>query len=112
MNRTYASNYIPIIVSEHQPPTWPSYFFGHQRFVFLSFSWPNCKSQSLLFLSVLACLFSLSDASSLDVLYIVTSVYFSGVMVLLMLVLSPAGRIMAGIAFWMQILPGTWYKTA
>ncbi|RZC90410.1 hypothetical protein C5167_029545 [Papaver somniferum] len=35
-------------------------------------------------------------------------------------VLSPAGRIMAGIAFWsfwrlhklMQILPGTWYKTA
>ncbi|KAL0333859.1 UNVERIFIED_CONTAM: Dolichyl-diphosphooligosaccharide--protein glycosyltransferase subunit STT3A [Sesamum angustifolium] len=45
-----------------------------------------------------ACFLPLSDASSFAVLYIVTSVYFSGVMVRLMLVLAPAACIMSGIA--------------
>lgn len=36
-NRTYASKYIPIIasVSEHQPPTWPSYFMDINVLAFL-----------------------------------------------------------------------------
>ncbi|KAI3934529.1 hypothetical protein MKW92_018822 [Papaver armeniacum] len=107
---TYASKYVPIIasVSEHQPATWPSYFMDI-HFGFPSSSWPNCKSQSLLFLSVLACFLPLSNASSLDVLFIVTSMYFSGVMVGLMLVFAPAGRVMAGIALsGAEHQPPTW----
>ncbi|KAJ6923400.1 hypothetical protein NC652_016896 [Populus alba x Populus x berolinensis] len=75
--KTYASKYIPIIasVSEHQPPTWPSYF-----------------------MDINSCFLPLSDASSFVVLYIVSSVYFSGVMVRLMLVLAPVACIMSGIA--------------
>ncbi|KAI3834832.1 hypothetical protein MKW92_024996, partial [Papaver armeniacum] len=42
-----------------------------------------------------ACFLPLSDASSLDVLYTVTPIYFSGVM--RMLIFSPAGCIMAEI---------------
>lgn len=36
-HRTYASKYIPIIasVSEHQPPTWPSYFMDINVLAFL-----------------------------------------------------------------------------
>ncbi|KAG2279949.1 hypothetical protein Bca4012_048188 [Brassica carinata] len=77
LDPTYASKYIQIIasVSEHQPPTWPSYF-----------------------MDINACFSPLSDASSFVVLYIVMSVYFSGVMVRLMLVLAPAACIMSGIA--------------
>ncbi|KAJ6914109.1 hypothetical protein NC651_016385 [Populus alba x Populus x berolinensis] len=75
--KTYASKYMPIIasVSEHQPPTWPSYF-----------------------MDINSCFLPLSDASSFVVLYIVSSVYFSGVMVRLMLVLAPVACIMSGIA--------------
>jgi dolichyl-diphosphooligosaccharide--protein glycosyltransferase len=47
---------------------------------------------------IIACFLPLSDASSFLVLYIVTSVYFSGVMVRLMLVLAPAACILSGIA--------------
>lgn len=37
LDRTYASKYIPIIasVSEHQPPTWPSYFMDINVLAFL-----------------------------------------------------------------------------
>ncbi|WVZ68859.1 hypothetical protein U9M48_017741, partial [Paspalum notatum var. saurae] len=82
LDPTYASKYIPIIasVSEHQPPTWPSYFMDINVLAFLS------------------CFLPLSDASSFLVLYLVTSVYFSGVMVRLMLVLAPAACILSGIA--------------
>ncbi|XP_044977024.1 dolichyl-diphosphooligosaccharide--protein glycosyltransferase subunit STT3A-like isoform X4 [Hordeum vulgare subsp. vulgare] len=45
-----------------------------------------------------SCFLPLSDASSFLVLYLVTSVYFSGVMVRLMLVLAPAACILSGIA--------------
>ncbi|KAJ6993851.1 hypothetical protein NC653_016849 [Populus alba x Populus x berolinensis] len=45
-----------------------------------------------------SCFLPLSDASSFVVLYIVSSVYFSGVMVRLMLVLAPVACIMSGIA--------------
>ncbi|KAL3623835.1 Dolichyl-diphosphooligosaccharide--protein glycosyltransferase subunit stt3a [Castilleja foliolosa] len=85
---TYASKYIPIIasVSEHQPPTWPSYFMDINVLAFLVPA------------GIIACFLPLSDASSFAVLYIVTAVYFSGVMVRLMLVLAPAACIMSGIA--------------
>ncbi|KAJ6957901.1 dolichyl-diphosphooligosaccharide--protein glycosyltransferase subunitT3A [Populus alba x Populus x berolinensis] len=88
LDPTYASKYIPIIasVSEHQPPTWPSYFMDINVLAFLVPA------------GIIACFLPLSDASSFVVLYIVMSVYFSGVMVRLMLVLAPAACIMSGIA--------------
>ncbi|XP_058114671.1 dolichyl-diphosphooligosaccharide--protein glycosyltransferase subunit STT3A [Magnolia sinica] len=88
LDPTYASKYIPIIasVSEHQPPTWPSYFMDINVLAFLVPA------------GIIACFLPLSDASSFVVLYITTSVYFSGVMVRLMLVLAPAACIMSGIA--------------
>ncbi|GKV11691.1 hypothetical protein SLEP1_g22921 [Rubroshorea leprosula] len=88
LDPTYASKYIPIIasVSEHQPPTWPSYFMDINVLAFLVPA------------GIIACFSPLSDASSFVVLYIVTSVYFSGVMVRLMLVLAPAACILSGIA--------------
>ncbi|XP_054778758.1 dolichyl-diphosphooligosaccharide--protein glycosyltransferase subunit STT3A-like [Prosopis cineraria] len=88
LDPTYASKYIPIIasVSEHQPPTWPSYFMDINVLAFLVPA------------GIIACFSPLSDASSFAVLYIVTAVYFSGVMVRLMLVLAPAACIMSGIA--------------
>ncbi|XP_057968035.1 dolichyl-diphosphooligosaccharide--protein glycosyltransferase subunit STT3A [Malania oleifera] len=88
LDPTYASKYIPIIasVSEHQPPTWPSYFMDINVLAFLVPA------------GIIACFLPLSDASSFVVLYIVTAVYFSGVMVRLMLVLAPAACIMSGIA--------------
>jgi dolichyl-diphosphooligosaccharide--protein glycosyltransferase len=88
LDPTYASKYIPIIasVSEHQPPTWPSYFMDINILAFLAPA------------GIIACFLPLSDSSTFVVLYMVTSVYFSGVMVRLMLVLAPAACIMAGIA--------------
>ncbi|KAF7851876.1 hypothetical protein BT93_L2024 [Corymbia citriodora subsp. variegata] len=88
LDPTYASKYIPIIasVSEHQPPTWPSYFMDINVLAFLVPA------------GIIACFLPLSDASSFVILYIVTSVYFSGVMVRLMLVLAPAACILSGIA--------------
>ncbi|KAD6795152.1 hypothetical protein E3N88_06048 [Mikania micrantha] len=88
LDPTYASKYIPIIasVSEHQPPTWPSYFMDLNVLAFLVPA------------GIIACFAPLSDASSFVILYLVMSVYFSGVMVRLMLVLAPAACIMSGIA--------------
>ncbi|XP_071723579.1 dolichyl-diphosphooligosaccharide--protein glycosyltransferase subunit STT3A-like [Rutidosis leptorrhynchoides] len=88
LDPTYASKYIPIIasVSEHQPPTWPSYFMDINVLAFLVPA------------GIIACFSPLSDASSFVILYIVMSVYFSGVMVRLMLVFAPAACIMSGIA--------------
>ncbi|KAK7245440.1 hypothetical protein RIF29_40286 [Crotalaria pallida] len=88
LDPTYASKYIPIIasVSEHQPPTWPSYFMDINVLAFLVPA------------GIIACFLPLTDASTFVVLYIVMSVYFSGVMVRLMLVLAPAACILSGIA--------------
>ncbi|KAI3801979.1 hypothetical protein L1987_30099 [Smallanthus sonchifolius] len=88
LDPTYASKYIPIIasVSEHQPPTWPSYFMDINVLAFLVPA------------GIIACFSPLSDASSFVILYIVMSVYFSGVMVRLMLVFAPAACIMSGVA--------------
>jgi dolichyl-diphosphooligosaccharide--protein glycosyltransferase len=88
LDPTYASKYIPIIasVSEHQPPTWNSYFTDLHMNVLL------------MPLGLLACFFPLTDASLFLILYGVTAAYFSGVMVRLMLVLAPASCCLAGIA--------------
>ncbi|CAL5442990.1 unnamed protein product [Camellia sinensis] len=105
LDPTYASKYIPIIasVSEHQPPTWPSYFMDINVLAFLVpagiiFGIAHRTSWSSSAGPWQACFLPLSDASSFVVLYIVTSVYFSGVMVRLMLVLAPAACILSGIA--------------
>ena len=71
LDPTYASKYIPIIasVSEHQPPAWNSYFTDVHILVLLA---P---------LGLIACFRPLTDASLFLILYGVTAVYFSGVMV-------------------------------
>jgi dolichyl-diphosphooligosaccharide--protein glycosyltransferase len=88
LDPTYASKYIPIIasVSEHQPPTWSMYFTDLHVAILLAPA------------GVLACFSPLTDASLFLVLYGVTAVYFSGVMVRLMLVLAPAVCCLAGLA--------------
>lgn len=87
LDPTYASKYIPIIasVSEHQPPTWSSYFTDLHAAVLLA---P---------LGLVACFRPVTDASLFLALYAVAAFYFSGVMVRLMLVLAPAACCLAGI---------------
>lgn len=88
LDPTYASKYIPIIasVSEHQPPTWSMYFTDLHIVNLLAPA------------GLLACFLPLTDASMFLLLYGVTAVYFSGVMVRLMLVLAPAASCLAGLA--------------
>jgi len=85
----YAKIHIPIIasVSEHQPTTWFSFFFD---------------------LHILACVFpaglwycikNINDERVFIILYAVSAVYFAGVMVRLMLTLTPCVCILASIAF-------------
>jgi dolichyl-diphosphooligosaccharide--protein glycosyltransferase len=84
----YAKIHIPIIasVSEHQPTTWTSFFFD---------------------LHVLVCVFpaglwflmrKLNDVRVFVVLYAVSAVYFAGVMVRLMLTLTPLVCVLASIS--------------
>ncbi|ORZ40685.1 Oligosaccharyl transferase STT3 subunit-domain-containing protein [Catenaria anguillulae PL171] len=84
----YAKKYIPIIasVSEHQPTTWASFFFDLQLLVFL---FPA---------GVYLCFRQLRDEHVFVVLYAVCSSYFAGVMVRLMLTLTPIVCVAAGVA--------------
>ena len=88
LDPTYAKDHIPIIasVSEHQPTAWASYFFDLHLLVFLF-------PAGLYF-----CFRKLSDTNTFAILYGVTSIYFSGVMVRLMLVLAPIACVLGGIA--------------
>ncbi|KAK9810592.1 hypothetical protein WJX73_002972 [Symbiochloris irregularis] len=88
LDPTYASKYIPIIasVSEHQPPAWPSYFTDLHL------------AALLMPAGLVSCFRPLTPASLFLILYGATAVYFSGVMVRLMLVLAPAACCLAGIA--------------
>jgi dolichyl-diphosphooligosaccharide--protein glycosyltransferase len=88
LDPSYAKNHIPIIasVSEHQPTSWSSFYFDLQLLVFLF-------PAGLYF-----CFRKLNDANIFLVLYGVTSIYFAGVMVRLMLVLAPVMCILGGIA--------------
>jgi len=79
LDPTYAKDHIPIIasVSEHQPTTWSSFFFDLHFLVFL---FP---------VGLYFCFQKLTDANIFVILYGITSVYFAGVMVRLMLILAP-----------------------
>ncbi|XP_033116263.1 dolichyl-diphosphooligosaccharide--protein glycosyltransferase subunit STT3A-like, partial [Anneissia japonica] len=87
LDPSYAKNNIPIIasVSEHQPTTWSSYYFDLQMHVFM---FP---------VGMYYCFCKLTDANIFIILYGITSLYFSGVMVRLMLVLAPVMCILSGI---------------
>ncbi|TRY71967.1 hypothetical protein TCAL_01146 [Tigriopus californicus] len=88
LDPSYAKNNIPIIasVSEHQPTSWSSFYFDLQ---ILTFLFPA---------GVYYCFAKLTDHNIFVILYGVTSVYFAGVMVRLMLVLAPVMCILSGIA--------------
>lgn len=88
LDPSYAKNNIPIIasVSEHQPTTWSSFYFDLQLLVFM---FP---------VGLYYCFSNLTDANIFVILYGVTSVYFAGVMVRLMLVLAPVMCLLGGIA--------------
>ncbi|KAJ8020325.1 Dolichyl-diphosphooligosaccharide--protein glycosyltransferase subunit STT3A [Holothuria leucospilota] len=87
LDPSYAKNNIPIIasVSEHQPTTWSSFYFDLQMHVFM---FP---------VGMYYCFNKLTDANIFIILYGITSLYFSGVMVRLMLVLAPVMCILSGI---------------
>jgi len=88
LDPSYAKNNIPIIasVSEHQPTSWSSFYFDLQ---ILTFLFPA---------GMYYCFSKLTDANIFIILYGILSVYFSGVMVRLMLVLAPVMCILGGIA--------------
>ena len=88
LDPSYAKNNIPIIasVSEHQPTSWSSFYFDLQLLVFL---FP---------VGLYFCFKQLNDTNVFIILYGVTSIYFAGVMVRLMLVLAPVMCVLSGIA--------------
>lgn len=87
LDPSYAKNHIPIIasVSEHQPTAWSSYFFDLQ---FLVLMFP---------VGLYYCFKNLNELNIFIIMYGVTALYFSGVMVRLMLVLAPVMCILGGI---------------
>lgn len=87
LDPTYAKEHIPIIasVSEHQPTTWASFFFDLHILVFLMPA------------GIYFCFKKLSDTNIFIILYGITSIYFSGVMVRLILVLAPISCVLGGI---------------
>ncbi|KAK7470056.1 oligosaccharyl transferase stt3 subunit [Stygiomarasmius scandens] len=85
----YAKKYIPIIasVSEHQPTAWPSFFMDLQ---FLIFLFPA---------GVVLCFRELRDEHVFVIIYAVVASYFAGVMVRLMLTLTPVVCVASAVAF-------------
>jgi len=87
LDPSYAKNHIPIIasVSEHQPTAWSSFFFDFELLVFM---FP---------VGIYYCFKELTDANIFIIMYGMTSIYFAGVMVRLMLVLAPVMCVLSGI---------------
>jgi len=85
----YAKIHIPIIasVSEHQPTTWFSFFFDLHILV--------CVFP----VGLWYCIKRINDERVFVVLYAISAVYFAGVMVRLMLTLTPVVCMLAGVAF-------------
>ncbi|KOX77010.1 Dolichyl-diphosphooligosaccharide--protein glycosyltransferase subunit STT3B [Melipona quadrifasciata] len=85
----YAKIHIPIIasVSEHQPTTWFSFFFDLHILVT---TFP---------VGLWYCIKRINDERVFVILYAISAVYFAGVMVRLMLTLTPVVCMLAGIAF-------------
>lgn len=88
LDPTYAKDHIPIIasVSEHQPTAWSSFMFDFHILLFLF-------PAGLYF-----CFKRLSDATIFIIMYGLTSMYFAGVMVRLILVAAPAVCLISSIA--------------
>ncbi|QSZ34473.1 hypothetical protein DSL72_006067 [Monilinia vaccinii-corymbosi] len=84
----YAKIHIPIIasVSEHQPTAWPAYFFDLNLLIWL---FPA---------GVYLCFLKLTDEQVFVVVYAILASYFSGVMVRLMLTLTPIVCVAAALA--------------
>lgn len=84
----YAKIHIPIIasVSEHQPTAWPAFFFDLNMLIWL---FPA---------GVYMCFRTLKDEQVFVVIYAVLASYFAGVMVRLMLTLTPVVCIAAAMA--------------
>ena len=84
----YAKIHIPIIasVSEHQPTAWPAYFFDLNMLIWL---FPA---------GVYLCFLKLNDEQVFIVVYSILASYFSGVMVRLMLTLTPIVCVSAALA--------------
>ncbi|MCJ1270436.1 oligosaccharyl transferase stt3 subunit [Lobaria immixta] len=84
----YAKIHIPIIasVSEHQPTAWPAFFFDLNLLIWL---FPA---------GVYLCFQTLKDEHVFVVIYAVLASYFAGVMVRLMLTLTPVVCIAAALA--------------
>eukprot|EP00249_Psilotum_nudum_P012255 c23674_g1_i1 orf=682-2898(-) len=88
LDPTYAKDHIPIIasVSEHQPTAWSSFMFDfHVLLLFFP--------AGLYF-----CFRRLTDATIFILIYGLTSLYFAGVMVRLILVATPAVCLISAIA--------------
>ncbi|KAJ8325874.1 oligosaccharyl transferase stt3 subunit [Batrachochytrium dendrobatidis] len=85
----YAKKFIPIIasVSEHQPTAWPAFFFDLQLLIVV---FPA---------GIFFCFRELRDEHIFVILYSVTASYFAGVMVRLMLTLTPIVCVASAIAF-------------
>ncbi|KAI8853147.1 Oligosaccharyl transferase STT3 subunit-domain-containing protein [Chytridium lagenaria] len=84
----YAKKYIPIIasVSEHQPTAWPAFFFDLQLLV------------PLFPAGIYFCFKELRDEHVFVILYSVAASYFAGVMVRLMLTLTPIVCVASAVA--------------
>ncbi|MCJ1313614.1 oligosaccharyl transferase stt3 subunit [Agyrium rufum] len=84
----YAKIHIPIIasVSEHQPTAWPAFFFDLNLMIWL---FPA---------GVYMCFRQLKDEQVFIVIYAVLASYFAGVMVRLMLTLTPVVCVAAALA--------------
>lgn len=85
----YAKIHIPIIasVSEHQPTTWSSFFFDLHLLV------PTFP------MGLWYCIKQVNDERVFIALYAITASYFAGVMVRLMLTLTPVVCVLSAIAF-------------
>jgi dolichyl-diphosphooligosaccharide--protein glycosyltransferase len=85
----YAKIHIPIIasVSEHQPTAWPAFFFDLSMMIWL---FPA---------GVYMCFKKLTDEQVFIVIYAVLASYFAGVMVRLMLTLTPIVCVASAMAF-------------
>lgn len=96
----YAKIHIPIIasVSEHQPTAWPAFFFDLNMLIWL---FPA---------GVYMCFRQLKDEHVFVVIYSVLSSYFAGVMVRLMLTLTPIVCVAAALVF-SQILDAYLFLT-
>lgn len=83
----YARIHLPLVssVSEHQPTAWPSFFFDLQLLVYL---FPA---------GVYICFRELRDEHVFVIVYAVLASYFAGVMVRLMLVLTPVVCVAAAV---------------